>query len=46
MACNVASAGRLMLTVLSGIADYADTAVMRSPISDAERAVAQSIDAA
>src|SRR5262249_21677194 len=40
------SAGRLMLTVLSGIADYANTAVMRSPTSDAERAVAQSIDAA
>jgi hypothetical protein len=27
-------------------ADYADSAVMRSPTSDAERAVAQSIDAA
>jgi hypothetical protein len=27
-------------------ADYADTAVMRSPTSDAEQAVAQSIDAA
>jgi hypothetical protein len=35
-----------MLTVLGGIADYADTAVMRSPTADAERAVAQSIDAA
>ena len=31
---------KLMLTVLGGIADYADTAVMRSPTSDAERAVA------
>ena len=39
-------AGRLMITVIGGIADYADTAVMRSPTSDAERAVAQSIDAA
>src|SRR5215831_18291282 len=38
--------GKLMLTVLGGIADYANTAVMRSPTSDAERAVAQSIDAA
>jgi DNA invertase Pin-like site-specific DNA recombinase len=38
--------GRLMLTVLGGIADYADTAIMRSPTSDAERAVAQPIDAA
>jgi DNA invertase Pin-like site-specific DNA recombinase len=34
------SARRLMVTVLSGIADYADTVVMRSPTSDAERAVA------
>jgi hypothetical protein len=34
------SAARFMLTVLSGIADYADTVVMRSPTSDAERAVA------
>ena len=38
--------GRLMLTLLGGLADYADTAVMRSPTSDAEQAVAQSIDAA
>ena len=28
------------LTILGGLADYADTAVMRSPTSDTERAVA------
>jgi len=38
--------GRLLLTMLGGIADYADTAVMRSHTSDAERVVAKSIDAA
>jgi len=39
-------AGKAMFQMLGVFADYADTAIMRSPTSDAERAVAQPIDAA
>ena len=38
--------GRLISHIFGALGHDADTAVMRSPTSDAERAVAQSIDAA
>jgi DNA invertase Pin-like site-specific DNA recombinase len=39
-------AGKAMFQMMGVFADYADTAVMRRPTSDAEQAVVQSIDAA
>jgi DNA invertase Pin-like site-specific DNA recombinase len=38
--------GKALFEMMGIFSDYADTAVMRSPTSDAEQAVAQSIDAA
>ena len=36
-------AGRMMMQMVGAFADHVDSAVMRSPASDAERTVAQDI---